>query len=42
MADFTKAIELEPNYADAYSARGRVYSVLLDFPRAFADFTKAD
>ncbi len=40
IADFTKAIELDPKYADAYSRRGAAYSNKKDDDRAIADFTK--
>ena len=38
---FNKAIELDPNYADAYNYRGEVYSYLEKYPEALADFSKA-
>jgi len=41
IAEFTKAIELDPNYADAYGRRGAAYSNKKDDDRAIADFTKA-
>lgn len=41
IADFTKAIELDLKYADAYSRRGAAYSNKQDNKRAIADFTKA-
>jgi len=39
--DFTKAIALNPNYADAYWGRGIAKFNLQDFNNAIADFTKA-
>lgn len=39
--DFTRALELDPQFAAAYSARGNAYSWLYDFQRALADSTKA-
>lgn len=41
IADLTKAIELDPNFADAYSNRGRARFATGDYPRAIADCTKA-
>ena len=42
IADFTKAIELEPDYAAAaYSNRGGAYREKGEFDDAIADFTKA-
>ena len=41
IADFTKALELNPNDMEAYNHRGHVYSNKGDFDRAIADFTKA-
>ena len=41
IAEFTKAIELDPKYADAYNRRGASYSNKKDDDRAVADFTKA-
>src|SRR5689334_2005315 len=41
IADFTKAIELDPEGADAYNLRGVAYTSNLDFDRAIADFDKA-
>jgi len=40
ISDFTKAIELDPNYADAYFERGHIRYLLGDeFDLAIADFT---
>ena len=41
ITDFTKALELSPNYALAYSSRGHVYNKKGDLDLAIADFTKA-
>ena len=41
IADFTKAIELDPEGADAYNLRGVAYTSKLDFDSAIADFDKA-
>ncbi|MBK8467346.1 MAG: tetratricopeptide repeat protein [Chloracidobacterium sp.] len=41
IAEFTKAIKLDPKYADAYSRRGAAYSNNKDNDSAIADFTKA-
>ena len=38
---FTKAIELNPNYAEAYNNRGNAYRDNGNFDRAIADYTKA-
>ncbi len=40
IADYTKAIELNPLYADAYYARGYVYSQTKNFTAAVIDYTK--
>lgn len=43
--DYTKAIELNPNYAEAYFNRGNVYSYrnnyLKSYSQAIADYTQA-
>ena len=39
--DFTKAIELNPNYADAYYNRGLAYQSKGEVDRTIEDFTKA-
>ena len=39
--NFTKAIELDPKYANAYFNRGIAYSSLKKYPEALADYTKA-
>ena len=41
IADFTKAIELDPEGANAYNHRGVAYSSKLEFDSAIADFDKA-
>ena len=41
IADFTKAIELDPEGANAYNHRGVAYAGKLDFDSAIADFDKA-
>ena len=38
---FTKAIELDPNYAITYNNRGEAYSNLEQYPEALVDYTKA-
>jgi tetratricopeptide (TPR) repeat protein len=39
--DFTEAIRLDPNYADAYAFRGEAYFLKKDYDRAITDFTQA-
>ena len=41
IADYTKAISLKPDDADAYEFRGLAKGQLNDFQGAIADFTKA-
>ena len=41
IADYTKAIELNPNYAYAYYNRGLAKVNLKDYKGAIADFNKA-
>ena len=41
IADYTKAIEIDPNYALAYVNRGISKANLQDYTGAIADFTKA-
>ena len=41
MSEFTKAIELDPNFALAYGNRGWVYIKLGQYEQAVADCTKA-
>ncbi|MGY6529840.1 MAG: tetratricopeptide repeat protein [Cyanobacterium sp.] len=38
---YSRAIELNPNYVDAYYNRGLTYADLKDFDRAIADYTQA-
>ena len=38
---YTTAIQLDPNYADAYSSRGGLYSILGQYEDALQDFEKA-
>ena len=42
MADCNKAIELNPNYADVYIVRARIYILAKDFDKAWADVHKAE
>jgi tetratricopeptide (TPR) repeat protein len=41
LADFTKAIALQPNYPEAYFYRANLYSGLDELDRAVADYTQA-
>ena len=41
IADFTKALELDPDLVAAYNFRGKAYSDQRKFDEAIADFTKA-
>ena len=41
IADFDRAIELNPRYVWAYGSRGWVYRFLKDYQRAIADFDRA-
>jgi tetratricopeptide (TPR) repeat protein len=41
IADYTTAIELKPDYAEAYNDRGFAYYLKGDFDRAIADYTRA-
>ena len=41
LADFSKAIKLNPNNAKAYNNRGNVYSNNKKYDLAIADFSKA-
>jgi Flp pilus assembly protein TadD len=41
IGDFSKAIELKPDYAEAYSFRGMVHAVRMEKPPALADYDKA-
>ncbi len=41
IADYSKAINLNPAYASAYNNRGNVYKNKLQYDRAIADYNKA-
>jgi len=41
LADYSKAIEIDPAYSDAYSNRGIIYGTRGQYNKAIADFTKA-
>ena len=41
IAEYSKAIEINPNYADAYYNRGLVYDDLKEYSQAIADYSKA-
>jgi tetratricopeptide (TPR) repeat protein/S1-C subfamily serine protease len=41
IADLSKAISLQPNFAAAYYKRGFVYAILKQYDKAISDFTKA-
>jgi tetratricopeptide (TPR) repeat protein len=41
IVDFTKAIELNPNFAEVYFHRGMCKAILEDYRGAIVDFTKA-
>jgi len=41
IADYTKAIEINPNYAKAYNNRGLAWHNKDDYDKAIADFTRA-
>ena len=41
IADFTKAIEIDPRYAKAYYNRGFAYFLKGQYEQAISDFTKA-
>jgi tetratricopeptide (TPR) repeat protein len=41
VAEFTRAIKLDPNYADAYSNRGNAYAAIGQYDLAIADHNKA-
>jgi tetratricopeptide (TPR) repeat protein len=42
LADFDAAIDLIPEYADAYRARGKLYQALGNRPRAKLDLERAN
>ncbi len=41
IAHFTKAIELNPDFAFAFHSRANAYYEIADYPRAIADYTQA-
>ena len=41
ITDFDKAIELKPDYVNAYNNRGTVYGIKGDYNRAIEDYDKA-
>ena len=41
ISDLTKAIEINPNDAEAYTGRGTIYANQNNFTQAISDFTKA-
>ncbi len=41
IADYTRALEIDPNYTDGYSNRGNAYGTLKQWDKAIADYTKA-
>ncbi len=41
LSDFRKAIELKPDYVEAYISKGNTEATLLDFKNALDDLTKA-
>ena len=41
IANFTKAIELYPDFANAFHSRANAYYEIADYPRAIADYTQA-
>ncbi len=41
MADYNKAIEINPQYAYAYNNRGWVYYNLKEYDKAIKDYNKA-
>ena len=41
IGDYTKALQLDPNFAEAYNMRGFARFQLRDYRNAFADYTKA-
>ena len=41
IADFDKAIEINPKYADAYNNRGNAKNQLKQYQEAIADYNKA-
>ncbi len=41
LSDYSKAIDINPNYADAYNNRGNLYSDLQKYELALSDYSKA-
>ncbi len=41
MADYTKAIKIDPNFAYAFNGRGNAYKDSKDYYKALADYTTA-
>jgi tetratricopeptide (TPR) repeat protein len=41
MADYNKAIEINPQYAELYNNRGIVYYDLKEYDKAIKDYNKA-
>ena len=41
IADYARAIQLNPSFAEAYNNRGTVYSLKGDYPHAIVDISKA-
>ena len=41
LEDYTKAIQLKPDYVDAYNNRGNLYKAMGQQDKALADYDKA-
>ena len=41
IADYTKAIEIDPNYSIAYFGRGTIYAVQNNYDLAISDFNRS-
>ena len=41
IADYTEAIRMNPQSAEAYRGRGHVYGVKCDFDKSISDFTES-
>lgn len=41
LANYTRAIELDPAFATAYTNRGNIYNAMSEYSNALADFTRA-